>query len=173
MLEEAETLLARKRETETKRQLLGAFSQHFLLTDEEVRTLESGSSDVGDHSFDLLGRMKQIHKDCQLLLGTEDQQLGLELMDQSSRNLNSAYQKLYRWMEDQFKSFDPENPRMSAPLRRALRQLAERPTLFESCLETFAITTCLLGLIQPPSPSEKLSKFSFFPAAMTWLKVLW
>lgn len=59
-------------------------------------------------------------------------------MEQSSRHLSAAFQKLYRWIQREFKSLDLENPQISSSIRRALRVLAERPTLFQNCLDFFA-----------------------------------
>ena len=138
MLEEASALLAQKNEAETKQQLLDAFNKHFVLSDDDLNHLTATNSGVDDQFFSLLGRLKRIHADCQVLLGYENQRLGLELMDRSSRHLNSAFQKLFRWIQSEFKILDLENPRMNASIRRALRVLAERPALFQNCLDYFA-----------------------------------
>jgi hypothetical protein len=137
-LEEATSLLAQKQEVEVKKQLLDAFKQHFNISDDDLEILLSPAVAVDDKFFTILSRLKKIHDDCQILLGSENQQLGLELMDRSSRQLNGAYQKLYRWIQKEFKSLNLENPQMSASIRQALRVLAERPSLFESCLDFFA-----------------------------------
>ncbi|KAI1996538.1 Golgi transport complex subunit 6 [Ophidiomyces ophidiicola] len=138
MLEEASALLSQKHEAETKQQLLSAFNQHFVLSEDEISTLTSSSEPVDNRFFDILSRQKQIHKDCELLLGSENQRLGLEIMEQASKNLNSAFMKLYKWIQKEFKSLNLEDPQMSAPIRRGLRVLAERPSLFHSCLDFFA-----------------------------------
>lgn len=138
VLEEASALLVQKHDLETKKQLLDAFNKHFVVSEEELVVLTDISEAVDDTFFAVLKRVKQIHTDCQVLLGNENQRLGLELMDQSSRNLNNAYQKLYRWIQREFKTLNLENPRISGIIRRALRVLAERPTLFQSCLDYFA-----------------------------------
>ena len=138
VLKEASALFAQKREVETKQALLNAFQKHFILSDDEYEHLTSLSSGVDEHFFALLYRLKRIHADCQVLLGAENQQLGLELMEQSSRQLEAAYQKLSRWIQGVFKTLDLENPRMSQPIRQALRVLAERPQLFQDCLNFFA-----------------------------------
>lgn len=138
VLKEASVLLVRKRDLETERQLLEAFNKHFIISEDESVVLTDLSAPIVDEEFfTLLKRVKQIHTDCQVLLGNENQSLGLELMDQSSRNLNTAYQKLYRWIQREFKTLNLENPRISSIIRRALRVLAERPTLFQSCLDFF------------------------------------
>ena len=138
ILEEAVMLLTQRQELETRQQLLEAFNQHFIMSEEELRALTANADVVDDSFFETLARVKRIHKDCQILLGTENQRLGLELMEQSSRNLNSAYQKLYWWVQREFKLLNFENPHISSIIRRALKALAERPTLFQSCLDFFA-----------------------------------
>ena len=138
MLGEAKTILSEKRQVETKQQLLDAFKQHFVVSDADLATLTSTAEPVNDDFFRILTRVKKIHQDSQVLLGSEDQRLGLEILEQSSRQLNAAFQKLYRWIQREFKSLDLENPQISAAIRRALRVLAERPTLFQNCLDFFA-----------------------------------
>lgn len=138
MLEEARTIMTEKRQVETKQQLLDAFKTHFVISDADLSTLTSTAEPVNDDFFRVLTRVKKIHEDCQILLGTENQRLGLEILEQSSRQLNAAFQKLYRWVQREFKSLDLENPQISAAIRRALRVLAERPTLFQNCLDFFA-----------------------------------
>ncbi|PLB50224.1 oligomeric Golgi complex subunit 6 [Aspergillus steynii IBT 23096] len=138
VLEEASALMNQKKEAETKQQLLDAFAKHFIVSDEELIILTSAEEPIDDRFFDVLGRVKQVHRDCEVLLGGENQRLGLELMEKSSRNLNSAYQKLYKWIQKEFGSLNLEDPRISSSIRRALRVLAERPSLFHSCLDFFA-----------------------------------
>lgn len=138
MLEESSTLLTQKREVEIKQQLLDAFNQHFLLSNEDLSTLTSSAEPVDEHFFELLARAKRIHKDCELLLGYENQRLGLELLEQTTRNLDAAYKKLHHWTQREFKSLDLEDPQINAAVRRSLRALSERPALFHSCLDSFA-----------------------------------
>ena len=138
VIEDATALIAQQKEVETKQQLLNAFNKHFILSDEEVDVLTSSGSAVDDRFFALLTRLKKINADCQVLLGSENQQLGLELTEKTSRHLNNAYQKLFRWVQKEFKTLDLENPRMNASIRRSLRVLAERPALFQNCLDFFA-----------------------------------
>lgn len=138
VLEEATSLVSQKKQVESKQQVLNAFTAHFLITEEDVTVLTSTAEPVNEEFFQILTRVKKIHHDCQVLLGTEDQRLGLEVLERSSKQLNSAFQKLYRWIQREFKTLDLENPQISASVRRSLRVLAERPTLFQSCLDSFA-----------------------------------
>lgn len=138
VLEEATGLINQKKQVESKQQILHAFHSHFLISEEDVTALTSTAEPVNEDFFQVLTRVKKIHHDSQVLLGTEDQRLGLEVLEQSSKQLNSAFQKLYRWIQREFKTLDLENPQISASVRRSLRVLAERPTLFQSCLDSFA-----------------------------------
>lgn len=138
MLEESASLTLQKRHAETKQQLLSAFTSHFLLSDGEVTALTSTAEPVTDAFFAALARVKKIHSDSQVLLGTENQRLGLEILDQSSKQLNAAFQKLFRWTQRELRTLDLENPQLSATVRRSLRVLAERPALFQGCVDFFA-----------------------------------
>jgi len=138
MLEEASALLAHKQETEMKQKLLDSFCKHFLISDEDLTMLTSSAEPINEHYFEVLSRVKQIHKDCELLLGYENQRLGLELMEQTTRNLDAGYKKLYNWTQREFKGLDLEDPHISGSIRRSLRALSERPALFQNCLDSFA-----------------------------------
>lgn len=138
MLEDAKTIVNERRQVETKQQLLDAFKAHFVVSDADLQLLTSTAVPVNDDFFRILLRVKKIHQDSQVLLGSDQQRLGLEILEQSSRHLNAAFQKLYRWVQREFKSLDLENPQISAKIRRALQVLAERPALFQDCLDFFA-----------------------------------
>jgi hypothetical protein len=138
VLEEASELMKQKNQVDAKEQLLAAFNTHFIISDDDIATLTSTAEPVGDKFFAILARAKKIQNDCEILLGTENQRLGLEIMEQISKNLNGAFQKLYRWIQREFKSLNLENPQISSSIRRALRVLAERPSLFQNCLDFFA-----------------------------------
>ena len=135
---EASSLLKQKQEVETKQALLKAFRATYLMSESDVAALTSTAEPVDDVFFETLARAKSIHRDCEVLLGEENQNVGMELMDQTSRHLNLAYQKLYRYVQREFKGLDFEEPHITPLLRRSLRVLAERPTLFQSCVDSFA-----------------------------------
>lgn len=138
MLEEASTLLTQKKEVEAKQQLLESFCQHFLISDQDLTTLTSSAEPISEHFFDVLAKVKQIRRDCEILLGYENQRLGLELMEQTTRDLNAGYKKLFNSTLRAFRGLDLEDPNISGSIRRSLRALSERPALFQSCLDSFA-----------------------------------
>lgn len=138
VLKEASSLITQRRQVETKQQLLKSFNDHFVLSEDEVAVLTLTSEPVDETFFNVLSRAKKISKDCELLLGFENQTLGLEIMEQTTKHINLAFQKLYRWIQREFKTLNLENPQIGSSIRHALRVLAERPSLFQSCLDYFA-----------------------------------
>ncbi|KHJ32898.1 putative component of oligomeric golgi complex 6 [Erysiphe necator] len=139
-LEEASDLLTQKDQVEVKEQLVKAFNAHFILSENDISILSSTAVSVDDEFFNVFYRAKKIQKDCEILLGTENQRLGLEIMEQVTSTLNSAFQKLFRWIQREFKYLNLENPQITSSIRRALRALAERPSLFQRSLDSFAET---------------------------------
>ena len=138
MLDEAASLIAAKNESEGKEAIFNAFNKHFVVSDKDLSALTSSIEPVDDRFFAVLARVKKIHEDCEVLLESEEQNLGIELMEQTSRDLDTAFQKLYHWIQRQFKTLDLEDPHINGSIRRALRVLAERPSLFQNCLDFFA-----------------------------------
>lgn len=138
VLGEANSLIEQRQQLETKQHLLKAFKDQFVLSDDEISTLTMLSEPVDDRFFAALGKAKRIRNDCQILLGFENQTLGSEIMEQTSKHINQAFQKLYKWIQREFKTLNLENPQIGSAIRRSLRVLAERPTLFQSCLDFFA-----------------------------------
>lgn len=130
--------MTQRQQVEQKQALLSAFNASFVLSDDETAALTLTSEPVDDLFFATLAKAKRISKDCEILLGFENQTLGLEIMDQTSKNLNQGFQKLYKWVQREFKTLNLENPQIGSSIRRALRVLAERPSLFQNCLDFFA-----------------------------------
>lgn len=137
-LQEASSILKQRKEIENKQRLLDAFKGHFLMSEDEVAALTQTAEPVDKAFFDALNKAKKISQDCELLLGFENQTLGSELMEQTSKNINLGFQKLYKWIQREFKTLNLENPQMNSSMRQALRVLAERPSLFQNCLDFFA-----------------------------------
>lgn len=138
VLSEATSLLHQKGLVETKQKVSTTFREHFVMSDAEVAALTSTAEPVDDRFLQSLSRAKRIIHDCEVLLGFEKQTLGSDLMEQTSKNIDFGFQKLHKWVQREFKSLNLENPQMNSAIRRALRVLAERPSLFENCLDYFA-----------------------------------
>lgn len=137
-LEESTTLLKNHKEIKAKQDTLKSLKSHFILSDTDTQTLTSLAEDIDEEFFATFAKAKRISNDCERWLGFEAQTLGLELMAQLSKTINLAYQKLYRWTQKEMGSINVENPQMRTEMRLALRTLSERPSLFQSCLSSFA-----------------------------------
>lgn len=137
-LTEASSLLEQRKQVDAKQMTLVALRNHFIMSEDQVAALTLTAEPVDDRFFESLAKAKKISKDCEVLLGLEKQTLGLELMEQTSKSMNMGFQKLYKWIQREFKTLNLENPQMNPSIRRALRVLAERPSLFQNCLDFFA-----------------------------------
>lgn len=64
---------------------------------------------VNDFYFVIFVKVKKIIKDCELFFGFENQILGLEVMELVLKNFNLGFQKLYKWVQKEFKMLNFEN----------------------------------------------------------------
>ncbi|KAK9473175.1 oligomeric Golgi complex subunit 6 [Dipodascopsis tothii] len=131
-------LAAQRDDVLVEQQLLDAFKAHFVLSEREVDALTLSGEPVDGEFFALVRRAKQIHEDCQVLLTDEDQSLGLEIMESVSRSLDAAYDKLFHWTTREIRALSLDDPQIRVSLRRALGLLAERPSLFQVCLDALS-----------------------------------
>ncbi|RPA76068.1 oligomeric complex COG6 [Ascobolus immersus RN42] len=137
VISEAETLIKQKSDVEKKSAVLEAFKKQFVVPEEDLATLTS-PADVDDRFFEALAKVKAVHADAKVLIVGDNHRAGMEVMDQCTKALNTAFQKLYKWIQKEFKSIALDDPRVAYGIRRALRVLSERPNLFQSCLDFFA-----------------------------------
>ncbi|KAL7945266.1 intra-golgi transport complex, subunit 6 [Trichoderma barbatum] len=132
------SLFEQRVEIERKQETLSAVESYFVMTEDEIDSLTSTIKPVDGAFFSNLQKAKKITLGCDILLGFEHQTLGLELIDRTSVHVNMAFQKLYKWVQQEFKTLNLENPHVNPSMRQALRVLAERPSLFQNCLDFFA-----------------------------------
>ncbi|KAK3375965.1 oligomeric Golgi complex subunit 6 [Lasiosphaeria ovina] len=137
-LSEGSLLIAQRSQIDKKQALLKAFNANFVLSGDEMAALTLTSEPVDELFFTVLSKAKKISKDCEVLLGFGNQTLGLEIVEQASKNLSLGFQKVYKWVQRELKTLNLENPQIGSSIRRALRVLAERPTLFQNCLDFLA-----------------------------------
>ena len=140
IIEESTQLLAQKKVIEDKQVLLSAFNEHFTISEDDVEVLTSSAKPVDNSFFTVLRNVKRIHSDCQILLASGNVRVGTEIMDEMVKHLHSAFQKLFRWVQRELKTLSLENPNVNSEIRRALRVLAERPTLFQCVLPSLMCT---------------------------------
>ena len=140
LLKETSELQVKNKQLEMKSKVVAAFLSKFELTQEELQTLSGGRShSVGDGFFAAMTRVKRIHEDCKLLLRTSQQRAGLEIMESMAIHLEGAFEQLYHWTQNQCRMMNTDLPEMSKKLRQALKELKERPILFQYCVDEYSI----------------------------------
>lgn len=80
ILDEASALMAQKKQVQVKEHLLQTFTEHFVVSEEDIITLTSSVEPVDDRFFQVLSHVKTIHGDCQVLLTNENQRAGYKAL---------------------------------------------------------------------------------------------
>ena len=143
LLKETSELQAKSRQLEMQLKVVSSFLTKFQLTPEESEVI-SGSyhkqgSAINDAFFSAMQHVRSIHSDCKVLLRCSQQRAGLEVMEAMAMHLETAYEQLYHWSQNQCRSMSTDYPEINAMLRRALKELKERPILFQYCIDEYSI----------------------------------
>uniref|UniRef100_A0A8C8A5Y3 Conserved oligomeric Golgi complex subunit 6 n=1 Tax=Oryzias sinensis TaxID=183150 RepID=A0A8C8A5Y3_9TELE len=87
--------------------------------------------------FKVLSRVKQIHEDVKILLRTNQQTAGLEIMEQMAVLQETSYEQLYRWAQNECRGLTQETCDISPVLTQAMEALQDRPVLYKYTLDEF------------------------------------
>jgi len=104
LLKETSELQAKSKQLEMKSKVVASFLNKFELTPSELQVLTGsgrGNGFIGEDFFKAMERVKQIHEDCKILLRTSQQRAGLEIMESMAMHLETAYEQLYNWTQNQ------------------------------------------------------------------------
>uniref|UniRef100_A0A7N8YGR5 Conserved oligomeric Golgi complex subunit 6 n=1 Tax=Mastacembelus armatus TaxID=205130 RepID=A0A7N8YGR5_9TELE len=123
---------------EVRAQVAQAFLAKFQLSHEEMATLR-GARDVPitEDFFKALSRVKHIHEDVKILLRTNQQTAGLEIMEQMAVLQETSYEQLYRWAQNECRGLTQETCDISPVLTQAMEALQDRPVLYKYTLDEF------------------------------------
>eukprot|EP01114_Cavostelium_apophysatum_P003972 TRINITY_DN14104_c0_g1_i1.p1 TRINITY_DN14104_c0_g1~~TRINITY_DN14104_c0_g1_i1.p1 ORF type:complete len:708 (+),score=123.47 TRINITY_DN14104_c0_g1_i1:88-2124(+) len=138
LIHQAEKLNQQRKLNESCSDIASTFLSRFQLTEEESNALKA--TDLQPAFFDALHRVQQIHSDCKVLLRTQHQRAGLEIMDVMSLHQESAYRRLYKWVRGECRRFTSPVPEISPLMREAIHALKDRPVLLGYCLDEVAST---------------------------------
>lgn len=151
LLQEAHSLKEQEDNVKVKKVLLASFKAKFVVSDDEIQILTSSSYPINDNFFAALQRVNKTHLDCQALLSTDDQQMGLDIMQAMSNYLDKAYDRLFFTVQRDLKVAissssigfgrplsTKDEATFKKTLSRSLAILTERPNLFESALKSLA-----------------------------------
>ncbi|KAG8452776.1 hypothetical protein GDO86_004535 [Hymenochirus boettgeri] len=119
-------------------QVANAFLEKFQLTSDEMNILRGHrEGPLTEDFFKVLGRVKQIHNDVKLLLRTNQQTAGLEIMEQMALLQETSYERLYRWTQNECRTLTQESCDISPTLAKAMDALQDRPVLYKYTLDEY------------------------------------
>ncbi|XP_028976179.2 conserved oligomeric Golgi complex subunit 6 isoform X1 [Esox lucius] len=123
---------------EVRSQVAQAFLSKFQLSPEEMATLRGArDAPVTEDFFTALNRVKNIHEDVKILLRTNQQTAGLEIMEQMAVLQETSYEQLYRWTQNECRGLTQESCDISPVLSQAMEALQDRPVLYKYSLDEF------------------------------------
>jgi conserved oligomeric Golgi complex subunit 6 len=105
-----------KVDVDKKLEIAKRFIEKFQLTNDEINHLCGQiNNDYQDNTtttiqlhpqfFTALHRVRTIHNNCKILLRTNQQTAGLEIMEQMAIHQEAAYERLYRYMQNECRKF--------------------------------------------------------------------
>ncbi|TNN01163.1 hypothetical protein fugu_010545 [Takifugu bimaculatus] len=123
---------------EVRAQVVQAFLGKFQLAPEEMATLRGArDAPITEDFFKALRRVKHIHEDVKILLRTNQQTAGLEIMEQMAVLQETSYELLYRWAQNECRGLTQENCDIGPVLTEAMEALQDRPVLYKYTLDEF------------------------------------
>lgn len=121
-----------KKEIENKLKIADKFITKFQLRNEELNYLcETEDSQLHPEFFKVLEKVKSIHENCLILLRTNQQTAGLEIMEQMSMHHEAAYERLYRWSQNECRLMCNDSVEVNEFMATAMFTLSNRPILFK------------------------------------------
>ncbi|XP_056417957.1 conserved oligomeric Golgi complex subunit 6 [Hyla sarda] len=131
-------LQAENQRLEIRAQVADAFLEKFQLTSEEMAILRgTHEGPLTEDFFKVLTKVKQIHNDVKVLLRTNQQTAGLEIMEQMALLQETTYERLYRWAQNDCRTLTQESCDISPILSQAMDALQDRPVLYKYTLDEF------------------------------------
>ncbi|KAJ2912469.1 hypothetical protein MD484_g7951, partial [Candolleomyces efflorescens] len=148
VLERAGNLRDERQEVEDKKSIITLFLSKFTLSSDEVEALTSREVPVGPTFFSAMDKTEQIRQDCRVLMaGDEDgpTKAGLDIMSSTSTYLEQGYDKILRYLSNEFRSTSKDDPlfgqtEVSGVTREAVLRLKKRQELLTESLTLLSQT---------------------------------
>eukprot|EP00842_Homolaphlyctis_polyrhiza_P003299 jgi/Hompol1/3970/HPOL_003418-RA len=115
--------------------IVDALLSRLTLTDDEIRSLTTNSETVDSNFFAALARTQRAQESCKALLATENQRLGLEILESTRIYLDAAFEKLFRWTQAECRLLKHEMPEITVEFKEGIQALKQRPILFQACMD--------------------------------------
>ncbi|KAJ1529999.1 hypothetical protein HK096_009074 [Nowakowskiella sp. JEL0078] len=117
----------------TQKAVAEAFVNRFTLSENEILLLTNQSITVNQDFFSALEHLQQINEDCKVLLITEHQTAGIEIIESMAQYQELAFDRLFKFSQLECRALASEIPEVSTSLRNTMRALRQRPVL--SCVD--------------------------------------
>mmetsp|Transcript_3665 Transcript_3665/g.7448 ORF Transcript_3665/g.7448 Transcript_3665/m.7448 type:complete len:657 (-) Transcript_3665:196-2166(-) len=136
LVEQASALNHERSILQKKNEVVGSLLQQFQLQPEHVLALESKNGQIGPSFLDALDRVNEIKTNCKHLL-EKYQRVGLEIVERLAKRQESAYRKLFHWVQGQIPvvAARSDATTIDPTFKRALNLLKQRPAYFSHCFE--------------------------------------
>ncbi|GCB73625.1 conserved oligomeric Golgi complex subunit 6 [Scyliorhinus torazame] len=123
---------------EIRAEVANAFLSKFQLNADELNILRRPrEGPITEDFFKALGKVKLIHNDVKVLLRTNQQTAGLEIMEQMALLQETSYEKLYRWAQAECRTLTQESCDISPAQTQAMEALQDRLVVYNYILDEF------------------------------------
>lgn len=125
------SLKNRREEKVKKMKLMKSFLDKFELSDRQLDALHNKPMHEGGGKtfFEALEVIETIRRDCQNLLATQYQRVGLDVLESISKHENKAFARLFEWVKRRVRaSFSSPDPIVDPHLERAAKILCAVPS---------------------------------------------
>jgi len=138
IIQQTEHLDTQRKQNESFQHICSNFLLRFQLTENELNCLKA--PEITEGFFQVLKRIQRIQEDCKMLLRTQQQSAGVEILDEMSLHSDAAYRRLYRWICSECRKFDSNLSLIEVPemLKHAICALLAQPVLLSFSLEEIA-----------------------------------
>jgi len=137
IIQQTNILNKQKTQLELKKNISETFLSKFTLTEEEINCL-TVRGPLERSFFEAMTHLQKIINDCQILLISNNQTAGLEIMDKMSGYQEKAFENLFHWAQAETRIMTKENPEITSLFRDALVVLRQRQVLFQLCMDEIA-----------------------------------
>ncbi|CAL8078862.1 unnamed protein product [Calicophoron daubneyi] len=134
---EASELKEKSSKVAARLDVLEAVDQAFRLSPEEAQILAT-SAPISPEFLAALHRAHTIEKNCLDLVQKGEQNIGLSFLDVIHKDLDTGYQRLYQWVQNECRGMVHETPEIPSNVRKAMSELQSRPVLFKYTLDEYA-----------------------------------
>lgn len=139
LMQKTSTLRTEEKKLQMKSEVVDAFLNKFQLKPEEAKVFRRArDGNIHADFFTILDKVQKIHSDVKVLLRTNHQTAGLEIMEQMALHQEAAYERLYRWTQAQCRSLTSDSADIPELIQKGMKYLQERPVLFTYTLDEYA-----------------------------------